>query len=165
VTNLTLVVDFGRKSIDGIATNSTVSNLYGMIKLQKTDKGLRPICTGYNVLFTNSHVFLKKMFEPILKQCTFFIDSPRQFEERFLADLPKYDSEIHTVVSFDAVKLHTTVNVNRAVSHVLDVVYASPDLHFTEQDENGKKYPAPLRSNFRVFIQNVLKDFNIFENK
>ena len=67
-------------------------------------------------------------------------------------------------MSFDAKKLYTNVNLNRVVSHVLDCVYKTPSLFFDEKDDFGNPFPIPPRSNFRIFIQNVLKNFNIIEN-
>ena len=66
------------------------------------------------------------------------------------------------------VKLLTNVNTNRVLSHVLDTIYKSPDLYFKEKDEKGKRYEIPSRSNFRIFIQNVLfnqkpKTSNLFK--
>ena len=105
--------------------NSTTSIGYGLLKLHKPEKGIRPICTGYNAICANSQKYLQKLIEPILKECTFLIDSPADFKERFLKDLPKFDPNIHTVVSFDARKLYkyTNVNVDRVFSHVLDCIY------------------------------------------
>ena len=82
----------------------------------------------------------------------------------FLADIPKFNPDIYTIVSFDAVKLYTNVNTNRVVSLVLDTIYKSPDLYFKEKNDEGVLLPFPSRSNFRIFIQNILKNFNISEN-
>jgi hypothetical protein len=98
-----------------------------MIKLHKPEKGLRPITTGYNAITSNAQKYLKKFIDPMLTQCTYLVDSPAKFEERLLADLPNFDPEIHTIVSYDAVKLFTNVNTNRVVSHDLDTIYKSPE--------------------------------------
>ena len=135
-----------------------------MIKLHKPEKGLRPITTGYNSITCNAQTYLKGFVDPMLSQCTYLVDSPAKFKERLLADLPKFDPEKHTIVSYDAVKLFTNVNTNRVVSHVLDTIYKSPDLYFKEKDEKGNRYPIPSRSDFRIFMQKVLKDFNVCQN-
>ena len=152
------------KTMTYLSPNSTTSIAYGFLKLHKPEKSLRPICTGYNAICANSQKFLKKFIDPILQEYTFLIDSPAKFKERLIQDTPKYNSRTHTVVSFDAKKLYTNVNVNRVVSHVLDCIYKTPSLFFDEKDDFGNPFPIPPRSNFRIFIQNVLKNFNIIEN-
>ena len=152
------------KTLTYLEPNSTTSISYGMIKLHKPEKGLRPITTGYNSITCNAQTYLKGFVDPMLSQCTYLVDSPAKFKERLLADLPKFDPEKHTIVSYDAVKLFTNVNTNRVVSHVLDTIYKSPDLYFKEKDEKGNRYPIPSRSDFRIFMQKVLKDFNVCQN-
>ena len=88
---------------------------------------------------------------------------PKQFKERLLADIPNFNPDIHTIVSFDAVSLYTNVNTNRVVSNVLDSIYKSPDLYFREKDDERQLLPYPCRSNFRIFIQNVLKISTFFK--
>ena len=83
-------------------------------------------------------------------ECTYLVDSPKQFKERLLADIPNFNPDIHTIVSFDAVSLYTNVNTNRVVSNVLDSIYKSPDLYFREKDDEGQLLPYPCRSNFRI---------------
>jgi hypothetical protein len=54
--------------------------------------------------------------------------------------------------------------VNRVIFHVLDCILKTPSLFFNEKDDSGRPLPIPSRNNFRIFIQNVLKNFNIFKN-
>ena len=49
-------------------------------------------------------------------------------KERLTHDIPKYNSRTHTVVSSDAIKLYTNVNVNRVISHVSDCIFITPSL-------------------------------------
>ena len=59
-------------------------------------------------------------------------------KERLTHDIPKYNSRTHTVVSSDAIKLYTNVNVNRVIFHVLDCIYKTPSLFFNEKDDSGR---------------------------
>ena len=131
-----------------LSPNSSTSISYGTLKLHKKDKGLRPICTGYNAICANSHKFLKTFLDPMMAECTYLVDSPKKFKERLLADIPKFNPDIHTIVSFDAVNLYTNVNTNRVVSLVLDTIYKSPDLYFKEKDDEGVLLLFPSRSIF-----------------
>ena len=155
---------FNSRTLTYLLPNYTTSISYGMIKLHKEDLGLRPITTGYNAICSNAQKFLKRFVEPSLTECTYLVDSLSKAKQRLLAEISKFDPKIHTIVSFDATKLYTNVNTTRVLSHVLDTFYKSPDIYFLEKDEFGKRLPIPSRSNFRIFMQNVLKNYNIFEN-
>ena len=155
---------FNSRTLTYLLPNYTTSISYWMIKLHKEDLGLRPITTGYNAICSNAQKFLKRFVEPSLTECTYLVDSPSKAKQRLLADISKFDPKIHTIVSFDATKLYTNVKTTRVLSPVLDTMYKSPDIYFLEKDEFGKRLPIPSRSNFRIFMQNVLKNYNIFEN-
>ena len=68
------------KTMTYLSPNSTTSISYGLLKLHKPEKSLRPICTGYNAIFATLHKYLKKFIDPILKKCTDLIDSQAQFK-------------------------------------------------------------------------------------
>ena len=140
-----------------------ISTAYGLIKLHKPDNKLRPIITGYNSMVDNAHIFLKKIIQPMAKECTFLVDDPKIFKERFLQDCPKFDEKIHEIVSFDAKSLYTSINTTRVISEILKTIYKNPSLYFTDKDENNKLLPFPTRSNLRKFMHEVLLNYNKFE--
>ena len=59
--------------------DSTTSISYGMLKMHKPEKRLRPITTGYNAITSNAQKYLKKFIDPML---TYLVDSPAKLKER-----------------------------------------------------------------------------------
>ena len=57
----------------------------------------------------NAHEFLKKLIEPIAKKCSFLIDGPHMFKEKFLPKCKNFDSDKYEILSFDATKLYTSI--------------------------------------------------------
>ena len=113
----------------------------------------------------NAHEFLKKLIEPIAKKCSFLIDGPHMFKEKFLPKCKNFDSDKYEILSFDATKLYTSVNTNRVISEILKIIYKNPTVYFKDKDEDGRPLPHPERANFRKFMHNVLLNFNTFESQ
>ena len=76
--NLGGCVNFRRMTY--LSPNSSTSISYGTLKLHKKDKGLRPICTGYNAICANSHKFLKTFLDPMMAECTYLVDFPKKVQ-------------------------------------------------------------------------------------
>ena len=85
----------------------------------------------------------------------FAIDSPKKFKERFLPDGLKFDPKKHEIITIDACKLFTSINVNRTISHILEIIYKTPESFFKEKDENNNLLPFPERSDLRKFMHDV----------
>ena len=121
-----------------LAPKTSISDLFGLIKLHKEERPLRPICTGYSSLCANAENYLKKLLSPLTKNFKFLVESTKDFAEKFKTEKAKFDQSKHTLVSFDIVQLYTRVNTNRAISIILDAIYKQPDTFFTEKDEFGR---------------------------
>ena len=55
--------------------------------------------------------------------------------------------------------------MNRTISHILEIIYKSPDTFFKEKDEFNKLLPYPERADLRKFMHGVLLNYNIFNTQ
>ena len=101
---------------------NSISSGFGLMKFHKPNKELRLIITHYDSIVANSQIFIKNLIQTLAKDCKFAIDSPKKFKERFIPDSLKFDSTKHKIVSIDACKLFTSINVNRTISHILEII-------------------------------------------
>ena len=75
------------------------------------------------------------------------------------------------MVSFDAVSLYTSVNVERTVNHILDIIYQNPIRFFPESEkiiktQNAEKtviLKPPEKKLLKTFFMDVLLKFSSFE--
>ena len=109
--------------------------------------------------------FLKDMLSPLLKDCQYLIDSPKQFKNKFLPLITQFTHETHVVVSFDAVKLFHNVDVVRTVNFVMKEIFTKPREFFKDKDKDGNLLPIPSRPNFRKFLIAVLTEFNLVKSQ
>ena len=136
--NETLGRSLNKKTLRSLEANHSISSAFGLIKLHKPEKDLRPIITGYNSMVDNAHEFLKKLIEPIAKKCSFLINCPHMFQEKFQPKCKNFDSDKYEILSFDATKLYTSVNTNRVISEIFKIIYKNPTDYFKDKDENGR---------------------------
>ena len=125
------------------------------MKYHKPERDIRPIIKHYDLIVANSQVYIKNLIQPIGKMCEFAIDSPKKFKERFLPDSLKFDPKKHEIITIDACKLFTSINVNRTISHILEIIYKTPESFFKEKDKNNNLLPFPERSDLRKFMHDV----------
>ena len=104
-----------------------------------------------------------KLIAPIAAKCTYLVDGPKTFKERFLPDCEKFDIRKHEIITLDAKSLYTLINKNRVISEILKIIYQNPAAFFKDKDENNRPLPFPERANFRTFLHSVLTKFNTFE--
>ena len=80
-----------------------------------------------------------------------------------MPDSKKFNRQ--TIISIDATKLFTSINVNRTISHILKIIYKNPANFFNEKDEFNNLLPFPERSDLRSFLHGVLLNYNIFRTQ
>ena len=127
---------------------------------------MRPISTGYSSISSGSEEYIKEILEPLLKKCSFLVNSQKSFKKRFLAEKQKFDETLHQVVCYDIKQMYPSVNITRVVSYILKVIFKNPKSFFTpEKDAKGYTLPIPTRAEFKLFLLAVLKDFNFSTHK
>ena len=127
---------------------------------------MRPISTGYSSISAGSEEYIKEIVEPLLKKCTFLVNSQNSFKKRFLVEKQKFDENLHQLVCFDIKQMYPSVNITRVVSYILKVIFKNPKSYFTpEKDAKGYTLPIPTREEFKLLLLAVLKDFNYFDSQ
>ena len=104
-----------------------------------------------------------KLIAPIAAKCTYLVDGPKTFKERFLPDCKKIDIRKHEIITLDAKSLYTSINTNRVISEILKIINQNQAACFKDKDENSRPLPFPERANFRTFLHSVLTKCNTFE--
>jgi hypothetical protein len=91
------------------------------------------------------------------------VDSTKKFKEKFMVDKNKCDPEKKELLSFDIKKLYPSVNVNRTLSFILELIYANPKKYFPgEFDSEGDILPFPTKEDFLKVMKYTLTKFSIF---
>lgn len=104
--------------------------------------------------------------QSLVKECTYSINSTKQFIEKFHRNKVKFDAKKHIILSFDAISLYTNVNVHRTINHVIKRLYESP--HLLLQYDTDKKTGNRIeldqinKKDLRKLFIKVLIDFNKF---
>ena len=91
---------------------------YGVPKLHKQGAPVRPIVSSLNSITCGAEEYFKSLVKHILDKCEFSLNSIKQFKEKFLADKMQFDRNLLDVVSYDAVSLYTSVNVERTIDYI-----------------------------------------------
>ena len=94
--------------------------------------------SSLNSVTIGAEEYLKGLVKPILNGCDFALGSTKQFKEKFLKDIMKFDPKLHDVISYDAVSLYTSVNVERTVNYIFDIIYTDPVKFFPESEKTIK---------------------------
>ena len=66
-----------------VQPKNSIASLYGVVKCHKQNWPMRPISTGYSSISAGSEEYIKKIVEPLLKKCTFLVNSEKSFKKRF----------------------------------------------------------------------------------
>ena len=101
---------------------NSISEAYDQIKLHKSGFPLPPLVPCHSSLTNKVEQYLKSILALLLKKCTFMVDSTQKFKEKFMVDNNKYDPEKNELLSFDINKLYPSVNVDRTLSFILEVI-------------------------------------------
>ena len=161
----TILCGFNDVSQRELDAKHSVSCLYGTAKMHKPESPLRPISQGYASLTNKAEKFLNKMLSPLSNLCEYLINDPKQFKERFLPITEIFDPSEHTVVSFDATKLFTSVDIEEVVDFALKQIYVRPRTFFNDKNKKGNYLPVPARFKFKKFLMGLLTDFSIVKTQ
>jgi hypothetical protein len=71
---------------------------------------LRPIITGFSSLTAPVETYLKNIFEPFLKNCSFLKKSTQEFKEKFLVEKNNFNSQTDEIITLNIKSLYTSVN-------------------------------------------------------
>ena len=113
-----------------------------------------------------SEEYIKEILDPLVRKCTFLVDSQKSFKKRFSVEKQKFDKNLHQLVCFDIKQMYPSVNITRVVSYILKVIFRNPKSYFTpKKDAKGYTLPIPTRTEFKLFLLGVLKDFNYFDSQ
>ena len=149
-----------------IKPKNTISEAYGQIKMHKVGQPLRPLVPGHSSLTNNVEKYLKPILAPMLKECSYLVNSTKEFKSRFMVEKDKFDPEKHELMCLDIKSLYPSVNVNRVLSFILELLYANPKKYFPEEfDSDGLLLPIPSRVNFLKLMKYTLTKFSIFRTR
>ena len=151
--------------IRSLFPSNSLSSFYGQVKLHKPSEPLRGIATSYDSMVNNAEKFLKKILEPIAKECTFSFKNTKEFKQRFLESIDSYDPNIHKILTIDIQQMYSNINVVRCVSIILEKIYSEPSKYFQFKDKEGKTLPPPKRENFKQFLIKTLRKNRIVRSQ
>ena len=78
---------------------------------------------------------MKKILEPLLKKCTFIVDSQKAFKSRFLSKRDKLNVLDHELVSFDIKAMHPNINTTKTVDYIIATVFRAPQIHLKQEKD------------------------------
>jgi len=139
---------------------------YGTVKCHKPNFPLRPIVATMDSACTGAEQYIHKILKPLENLCTYAISSTKQFKSYFLETRTKFDPSIHEIITIDAHKLYTSVNLELVITEIIKEVYKNPT-HFFKIDPNEKTNTGfctkiPTKIIFRNFLYQILTKFNNF---
>ena len=121
---------------------------------------------GHSSLTNNVEKYLKPILNPLLKECEYLVNSTKAFKTKFMIEKEKFDIEKHEIRCLDIKSFYPSVNVNRTISLILDLIYANPKKFFPEElDSEGNILPLPTRINFLKLLKYTLTKFSIFRTR
>ena len=85
------------------------------------------------------------LLEQIVAECTFAVDSLKEFKQKFNSDKTSFNEHEHKVVSVDVISMYNNVNVPRVISHILDKIYSQPRKFLKFKTENRVFLTVPER--------------------
>ena len=114
----------------------------------------------------NVEKYLKPIPSSLLKECTYLVDSTKAFKTKFLVEKAKFNPEKHELLFLDIKSLYPSVNVNRTLSLILELLFANPKKYFPDEfDSEGTRLPKPSRVNFLKLMKYTLTKFSIFRTR
>ena len=139
---------------------------YGIVKCHKVNFPLRPIVSTVNSSVTGAEKYIQKILNPLKDICTFVVQSTKEFKSYFLKTREKFDPSIHQIMSIDAQKLYTSVNVEMVINEIVQIIYKSPKDFFKinpeEKTNLGFDTKIPPEHIFRTFLFQILIKYNYF---
>ena len=139
---------------------------YGTVKCHKPNLPLRPIVSTVDSACNGAEKYIQRIIKPLENLCTFSINSTKQFKNHFLETRDSFDTSVHEIVSIDAQKLYTSVNIELVIDEMIKEIYKSPTEFFkidpNEKTNLGLSTKIPLKEIFRTFLYQILIKFNCF---
>ena len=115
--------------------------------MHKPEKPLRPISQGYASLANETEKFLNEMLSPLQKLCEYLIDDPKAFKTQFLPYTENFDHSKYTLVSFDAIKLFTNVDIDKVIDFCLKQIFCLKQVYSLKRIfHRPKKYRTLLKN-------------------
>ena len=86
-----------------------IRRAYGVIKRHKLGHPIRPIVSSIGAMTEGSEKFLKDILKKFVSDCSYSVESVKEFKSLFLKNRHKFDASAYEIVSFDAVSMHRDV--------------------------------------------------------
>ena len=139
---------------------------YGTVKCHKLNFPLRPIVSSVDSACTGAKKYIQKILTPLQDTCTFTVSSTKEFKNYFLKTRNNFDASIHEIISIDATKLYTSVNVEMAITEIIEEIYKSPNDFFkinpNEKTNTGFTTKILPKITFKNFLYHMIIKFNLF---
>ena len=138
---------------------------YGIIKRHKLDHPIRPIISSIGAMTEGSEEWLKRILKPFITDCTYSVDSVKEFKKLFMEHNKKFDPVSFEIVSFDIVSMYNNINTEWFLDHIIPKIYENPTEHFETEENNEEEkrtFQYPPEKLFRRFFKNILHDFSAF---
>ena len=81
--------------------------------------------SSLNTITSGAEEYLKGILKPIVENCEYSIQSTKEFKKQFLK-INGFDSENFEVVTYDCVSVYTSMNMDRVLDYILDIIYRDP---------------------------------------
>ena len=149
-----------------IAPNESLKRAYGILKKTKPGEPVRPIVSSVNSVTSGAEEYLLNIIKPIIDKCSYSVNSTKSFKAKFLEIRDKFDMKKYECVSFDAKSLFTSVNVEKTVNYICDIIYKNPKNYLQEYNNDPNdpsiKIPLPIppRNIFQTFFKDILLKFS-----
>ena len=140
----------------------SLKRAYGLVKVHKPDRPLRPIVSSLNSLVSGSETFLMKILTKFKPEFKFSLENSEQFRNFVLDERENFNH----CVSFDIVSMYPSINLNRTLEYIVKKVYENPSHFFEEQfDKNNKKLPFMPKIVFREFLFGICTKYTSFHTE
>ena len=137
----------------------SLKRAYGLLKVHKPDRPLRPIVSSLNSLTSGAENFLMKILSKFKTEFKFSLENSENFRNFVLENRENFDH----CVSFDIVSMYPNINLNKTLDYITNKIYTNPAIYFEEQfDKEGKKLPFLPKAIFREFLFGVCTKYSSF---
>jgi hypothetical protein len=127
---------------------------------------LRPLDPRHSSLTHNVEKFLEHLLNPLLKKCYYLFNFTKSFKAKFSVQKGKFDIEKHETRCPDIKPLYPSVNVNKTVDFILDLLYTDQKSFYSREfDSEGKLLNPPTRIHFLKLLKYTSTKFSIFRTR
>jgi hypothetical protein len=135
-----------------------IKRAYGLPKNHKKNIPLRPIVSSLNSITSSSEAFLQNLISPITKSCKFSVESTIELKKRFL-EIQGFNSEEYEIVNSDCVSLFTSINIDRVLEHILNIIYLEPTIYFPPKtkivaikNSNSQNFGTRIQRHLKIVL-------------